>query len=224
MNYALAFLTSRGREREAAQTLASFERAVSPRPSVALCHIDGDAATPPFLYDTDQGWLVSQSQKQEGFCSATGKLWDQAAALWQVDWVFWLEDDFEFVRAVDLIDVAHVMSQEPHVAQMALMRQPCNEDEHRAGGYMQLNPDAYERRGAGAVVWFEHQHHWTTNPSLIRRDVMASHSWLGRYEDYCEGRFGIQLLRDRPGTTYGIWGAGDQPWVNHFGVRQGKGY
>lgn len=222
MNYALAFLTQHGREYEAAETLASFERAVTPKPVVAVCHTDGPGVSnPPFLYES-MGWISSHATKQEGFCRATATLWNAVAGLdTVVDWVFWLEDDFRFIRAIDLLDIAHVMTEEPALAQMAFMRQPCNTDEVRAGSYIAVNPDAYRKKGSGNVAWFEHSHHWTTNPSLIKREVIAAHAWPEN--TYCEGYFGSQIQRDRSGTSFGIWGVGD-PWIEHFGVRRGSGY
>lgn len=218
MKYALCLLTSPGRD-TVERTLRSFAEKVSPRPSELLCYSDGLTTLPPLLYEGMQ-WRGKVAKWQGGFCRATRALWEHAATA-ESPWIFWLEDDFEFTRAFDLNNLALVLEHEPRVAQMALYRNPVNEQEIAAGGYIAEHPEEYERRGAGSrLPWFEHRHHFTTNPSLFRRDL-TSYDWPDG--PYCEGKFGLRLRELRPETTFGVWGTGD-PWVQHIGERVGLGY
>ena len=71
---------------------------------------------------------------RQGFGGAIRAAWAQVADRSTVDYVFHLEADFEFRRPVDLAGFATVLAARPHVAQMALVRQPWNDVELAAGG------------------------------------------------------------------------------------------
>jgi len=218
VRYALALLTSPGREDCLERTLASFERNVRPRPSELVCHVDGGGRLPPLLYGSE-AWTGVAGGRRRGFCEATATLWWLAAES-SCPWVFWLEDDFELVRAVDLTALARVLLGEPHVAQMSLCRQAVNSEEIAAGGLVASRPGAYVRRGS-AAAWLEHREYWTTNPSLFRTQLARSFPWPT--EQHCEGVFTHGLLASLPATSFGVWGVGDV-WAEHIGVRQGAGY
>jgi hypothetical protein len=138
------------------------------------------------------------------------------------DWVFWLEDDFVFTRTVPLVDLGFVLERQMQLAQMSLLRQPVSEAEVAAGGLLNIDPERFERRGSGTSTWIEHRAYWTTNPSLFRRSFVAeAPAWP--VVDRCEGVFRFDLLEQREGTTFGIWGDGS-PWVAHDAERVGAGY
>jgi hypothetical protein len=138
------------------------------------------------------------------------------------DYVFWLEDDFVFERMLPLVDLAYCLDMEPHVAQMMLLRQPVSDEEVAAGGFLNIAPERFERRGSGAVAWIQHSAFWSTNPSLFARDLPARYPWPTEAAS-CEGEFTRRLLEERPETTFGIWGTGE-PWIRHAGDRVGVGY
>lgn len=220
MRYALCLLTSPRREETLARTLDSFQARVYPKPSELLAYYDGYGETLlPLMYDGAMHWNISTAQRQGGFCRATRNLWKHAYKC-ESPWIFWLEDDFVFTRNVNLEDLAYTMECEPQVAQMALYRQPVNDEEKAAGGFLKQHPEEYERKGGGAVAWFETRRNWTTNPALFRREV-CQYNWPDG--PFCEGKFGFRIRELQPETTFGIWGAGE-PWVEHIGVREGTGY
>ena len=66
----LALLTSPGREEVLAETLGSFERMVSPKPSEFLAYCDGNRVGPPIMYD-GRPWIVDTASSQGGFCRAS---------------------------------------------------------------------------------------------------------------------------------------------------------
>lgn len=210
------------------RTLEAFDRRVRPRPSeVVIVDDSGDAGYRLYLEALvnarGPGWRALFHRERRGFCRCVASAWEQAAHA-DSPYVLWLEDDFEFVRSVDLSDLAHVLEREPQVAQMAFYRQPVNDEEIAASGYLNQRRDTYQLRGAGSGrTWFEHRNHWTTNPSLFRRSIPEHHPWPG-FTSSCEGHFGFILRGARPRTTFGLWGAGDV-WVRHFGERSdGRGY
>lgn len=236
MDYRLVVLTH-GDNATLARSLMSFLQHVRPKPARAVLIHDGPdlnyariGNAPAAVLDT---WdTVVTTGGPLGFCGATARAWAQAVAPGP-DYVFWLEHDFTFNRTVDLEAIAEVLDQNPSLAQMALLRQPVNSDEIAAGGYIQQRPDYYVPRttpvpffdGTDAweeeTPWFEHRGYWTTNPSLFARKPLEGRTWP--LEPQCEGMFGSQLLADRPDTTFGIWGDGDE-WIHHIGKRDGFGY
>lgn len=136
--------------------------------------------------------------------------------------VFHLEDDFIFNRAVDLRSMAMVLDAHPHLAQLALRRQPWNDDERSAGGIVEQHPDDYREWNSTIGDWLEHRRFFTTNPSLYRRSL-CERGWPE--VEHSEGVFTHQLLAD-PDVRFGFWGRRDDtPWVTHIGhERVGIGY
>jgi hypothetical protein len=203
MDYTLLVLTH-GKSPTLDGTLASFLEHVLPAPTESLVVCDGP------------GPGQSLSETQLGFCEATRRAWAIAAEA-PTSHVFWLEHDFRFDRDVDLAELAAVLDVDRELAQMALLRQPVNEAERAAGGLVESRPGQFELQDG---LWMRQRSFFTTNPSLMRTTFMLGNPWPA-YPDQCEGRFGIDLIER--GYAFGMWGAGE-PWVSHFGVRDGFGY
>lgn len=226
MRYCLV-ITTDGRPGVLERTLEAFDRRVKPKPAEAVIVDDsGDPAYHRYLEalvnDRGAGWCALFHRDRQGFCRTVADAWEQAAHA-DSPWIYWLEDDFEHVRTVDLHDLAFVLEREPQVAQMVLYRNPVGDEEIAAGGYLRIPGRGYELRGGGSgKPWFEHRGYWSTTPSLFRRLIPGHYPWPG-FADSCEGKFGFILRGARPTTTFGVWGAGD-PWVIHHGERSGVGY
>lgn len=157
--------------------------------------------------------------RRRGFAGAIRAGW---RAVSRADFVFHLEDDFEFRRDVDLDAMCGVLAAHPHLAQMALRRQPWNEAERAAGGVIEQHPEDYLDATDGTYHWLEHRRFFTTNPSLYPRWVV-DRGWP--QTEQSEGMFGISLFAD-PQVACGFWGQRDDPpWVMHIGhERVGTGY
>lgn len=199
MNYTLAVL-SHGEGRLAKAAIHFFRKRVRPEPTQTIHHHDSAS---------------------EGFCKATRALWTKAVES-TGDYVFWLEHDFRFQRNVSLYPIAKVLHDHPELAQVAFIRDPVNDREREAGGvYHVHSPDSYRLRQDGDHLWLEHGINFTTNPSLMRREVMAENPWPD-YKSQCEGRFSADFLER--GYRFAYWGQGE-PWVNHVGqLRTGHSY
>lgn len=162
---------------------------------------------------------------RRGFGGAIQAGWDALPA--GTEWVFHLEDDFVFNRPVPLDDMATVLRVRPELVQMALRRQPWNDEERAAGGIVEAHPNDFEDRfGQGPPLWesawLEHRRFFTTNPCLYRASL-TERGWP--QVPRSEGVFTHQLLAD-PEVRFGYWGArSTDPWVHHIGdVRTGTGY
>lgn len=223
MNYLLAVLThGPDGDKRAAEAIERAHAALSPPPASIIVLWDG---APEYLdaahIDSREGWpvaLVELGQPASGFCGATADLWRTCS--WRPeDYVFWLENDFEFERDVDLFAMGAVLGHPDNgdVCQMSLLRHP---EQHELPT---LVKDEWGRNLTGhqgeAFDWLEQTTYWTTNPSLIPIQVFREVAWPEG--PYCEGKV-AEIMRHR-GFTFGVWGRGE-PWVKHIGVRSGFGY
>ncbi len=139
------------------------------------------------------------------------------------DYVFFTEDDFVYTRPVEMNDIMEILNRNGHIAQMALRRQPWNEQEMIAGGVVEADPASFIDKTDGTNHWLEHRKFWTTNPSLVPRKIIDDNEWPT--DEHSEGVFGINLFKN-PATTSAYWGARDSgEWCYHIGnERAGNGY
>lgn len=237
MRYRLVVLTHGQDFEPLKKTLHSFWVNVQPQPVDAVVVYDGQSIPLKLVSGVMEyfphGSVQRAGDGQVGFCDATNYAWESGADGNgdAPEYVFHLEHDFVFRRAVHLGHLANVLAVTPEMAQISLMRQPCNPLEEEHGGVVGFyGRETFEK--ADYVITDEvrfhtekhfpylvHHHYFTTNPSLMRREFMAEHSWPEG--PACEGVFGLELRN--AGFCFGVWGDGT-PWVEHIGTRNGKGY
>lgn len=167
--------------------------------------------------------LIWHPAGRQGFGGAIRTAWGFVAIGGPERFVWHAEDDFIYRRPVDLTAMMDVLDDHPHLVQLALRRQPWNEEERAAGGIVERYPYAYtDCSDTDDRWWLEHRLFMTTNPSLYRRSLCLE-SWPDGARS--EGRFTHQLLED-PDVRFGFWGErGSGEWVEHIGdERVGVGY
>lgn len=166
--------------------------------------------------------LVYHPAGRQGFGGAIRTAW-RHLSLCRESYVLHLEDDFTFNRSVELFGMSTVLERFPNVVQMALRRQPWNDDERAAGGIVEQHPADFTEKGWEGYRWLEHRRFFTTNPSLYRR-ALCARGWPDT-DHHSEGIFTYQLLED-PDLRFGFWGARDSgEAVTHIGAqRAGTGY
>ncbi len=226
-------VVSDGRDAYLAEAMASLGLQVFGGPVVERFLYDdtGDDDHAVQLAHRYPGWEVWAPGARQGFGGAIRWAWRQLAAVARADWVLHVEQDFVFTRSVDLDDLISLSLAQPHLAQVALRRQPWNATEVAAGGFIEAAPGWYTERTEGGHTWVETTRNWTTNPALYRRALCAE-GWPD--DPNSEGRYGFQL-RDRglpwgiPGddVRFGFYGgiATGREWIHHIGhVRAGGGY
>lgn len=211
---ALVVLTT-GRDTLAA-TLASAEESLSGLIGRRLIVVDGSAATAERIAGQHHAWDVERVDGGN-YPAAMSAAIDRALGCGQ-PWIFWLEDDFTFNAPVDISELQAMMQGEPRLAQLALLRQPWFQHEVAAGGVFAAKPGAYTQRKG----FVEHQDHWTQNPMLTRRALLASFEWPKGPSS--EKRFGDAIYAS--GLVSGYLGAlKDPPRVTHIGIeRAGSRY
>lgn len=160
---------------------------------------------------------------RQGFGGAIQRAWGEISERSTARFVFHHEADFTFNQKVDLDEMAGLLQRQPHLAQVALRRQPWNAEEIAAGGIVEQHPDDYtERSDDHGAVWLEHRRFFTTNPCLYRR-TLCERDWPSG--DQSEGRFGIELTTQEA-VSFAFWSSRDTPpLVHHIGEqRAGTGY
>lgn len=134
-----------------------------------------------------------------------------------VDYVFFLEEDFILTEDVPLDQLAELIEQSPYnLAQVALLRQPWYPNEVAAGGVIEaVEKDfAFKVRHLNGYPYIHHYYNWTGNPSLIPIKVF-SYDWPLR--PWSERRFGRWLVKS--GWSFAYWGGDRAPRCEHVGVR-----
>lgn len=156
-----------------------------------------------------------------GLTASMGALWRYLAGRKDpFDFVFLTEDDFRLERDVDLDRLARVLDANPHLVQVALLRDACYPRERELGGILGHPLDEFDFRRDGPDAWLEHRRFFTLNPSLIRRSLTGT-PWPT--VQHSETAFGNRVFRD-PAAKSALWGEGEA-WVTHLGeVRAGIGY
>lgn len=156
--------------------------------------------------------------KNMGFCHTVDKAWRDLKENSNADFVFHIEDDFTYNETVDLQNMAKILTENHHLGQLALKRQPVNNEEKRAGDLVRRwGFENFEEKDG----WIEHSIFWTTNPSLFRREIL-DYGWLT--EPQCEGKVSIKL-RNMGFKFAFLGGLQDPPKIHHIGsYRAGKGY
>lgn len=191
--------------------------------SFGVIHDDsGDRDYRRWLVREFPDFEVRSTAGRSGFGGAIRSAWGYLETVPGLTYVFHLEDDFTFNWPVDLNAMRKILNARPYLVQLALRRQPWNDEERKAGGIVEQHPDDYEQQVDGFDVWLEHRRFFTTNPSLYRRSLLDV-GWPDTAQS--EGMFTHQLLAD-PEVRFGFWGARTSgQWVHHIGnQRVGTGY
>lgn len=155
---------------------------------------------------------IVSNERNLGFGLTMARAWGIVREC-KCDYVFNLQNDFVLRRRVYLTHLIEVMQSRPDLIQMSLRRQPVNQKEKDAGGFVELFPQAYRDMEWNGYHWLEHNMRFTMNPAIIPGWV-ANEDWP--QPPYCESQFGVKM-RER-GYKMGIWGKReDPPLVEHIG-------
>jgi glycosyltransferase involved in cell wall biosynthesis len=207
-----------GRRNYIHQTLASAQSELFGSITHKFIHDDsGDETNHEWLRQNFPDFTILHRPTRQGFGGAINSAW-RFLRDYDFKYVFHLEDDFTFNRPVLLNDMIKVLEENPHVYQMALCRQPWNEQEKKAGGIMQCWPDEYTQQD-GFVA---HKLFFTSNPNLYRKSLVDM--WDYPTMIGAESHFATDLLSFDPNIRFGFWGQKyETPWVTHIGVIRSKG-
>lgn len=168
-----------------------------------------------------------------GYLLAMNTVWEVAAVLAdhaESDYVMLWEEDFVLTRTVDLHRMAMIMEDRPGLAQLNLQRQPVYKVERRLG-YMrshQMRSYQLQKEWTEDEQWVSRFRPFTTNPGLIRREVLDV-EWPDRV--VCDATRGgaepaMSAVLEADDWYFGWYGPWDVPYTKHVGttMKTGKGY
>lgn len=167
-----------------------------------------DAAQPVRL----RGWDSVDTGGRQGLAAAVRAGWAAATA----DFVFHFEDDFVLAEPVDITAMVRILTEQTHLVELSLMRQPWSPLEKNCGAVVAAAGRQHFRQCEG---WFEHRRYFTLNPSLIPRRTYRT-GWPPTNEKGMAER----LFAD-PTVAAGYLGdIDDPPRVLHIGLRRSQGW
>jgi hypothetical protein len=168
----------------------------------------------------DHHVFIDDPSHELGFTGAVIEGWRQVLET-DADFVWHFEADFTFDRPIPIADMVGVLTARPYLTQMALLRQPWNDEERAAGSIYNLIAAQLTAVTDGNHRWLEHRRPNTTNPSLWPRWVLER-GWPN--VPHSEGIFGGELMRSDDTYRAAYWGQGEE-WCEHIGaIRAGRGY
>jgi len=192
----------------------------------------GDENYRQTLRERHPNWTHINAGGRQGCAGAFQSVWKQIAENTNAKFVFLIEQDFRFIRPIPFDSMMALLDERPYLAQVALLRQPWNSEEKRAGGIVEWHPEWYvDMEDNTGRKWLEHRN-FTTNPCLFRRSLLDI-PWPDHTPDaYSEGIFSHRIHTTGTPETAGenvrcaYWGArGSGTWVEHIGYnRIGTGY
>lgn len=182
-----------------------------------------DSGSDAYAQWLDQNYAtfdIVHHESRRGLAGALRSAWETSLNA-GADYTFSLEDDFTFPRKVKVDKLAALLHCEPHLAQISLKRQPVNDVEEAAGGFIQTNPSAYFERTCETTSWIEHRVNYTFNPHLVSHSV--TELALSNPGDGLERGITDTLLTH--GYSFGIYGTvADEPRVIHTGKHRSSGW
>lgn len=163
----------------------------------------------PFSFRT----IVDDREHRLGMAGAVREGWSRALDA-GCDFVFHVEEDFQFTEPVDVEPLWSACPPAHPLAQVVLKRQSWSPEERSAGGIVELHPDDYHEHEGYTF----HQRIFSLNPCIVSRAVME----LG-WPDGNEAEMTRKL------TDLGYWFAFhgnkfDPPRVLHVGAERSQGW
>lgn len=225
MNDVLLLVMTNGRRDCIRQTIPSALAMLNPGfIHKVICDDSGDVEYQEWLEINFPTFEIWTTNGKEGFGGAIRSIWSSLRLRTGFNFIFHLEDDFLFKEPIELGDMIAVMNHNPQLQQLALLRQPWNEEEKTAGGIMQLHPEDFFEWQYGPFHWVSQRRFFTTNPCIYRKDLLNLREWPKG--ENSEGRFTLRLLETYPESVFGFWGKKfAAPKVEHIGhERIGTGY
>lgn len=216
---ALALITD-GRQDYLLQTLASATSSLLADWSHTqgiLVNDSGSDDYADFLDECFVSWKRCHHWQRFGFAASVRTAWTAALA-YRATHIVHLEDDFTFNEPVDLNALIDLLHRNKQLAQIALKRQPVNDQERAVGGFMETrSPETWRQRDG----FVEHGLNFTTNPCVI--PAHAARVALLSGVQLTEPNISEVLLD--AGYTFGYLGrVEDPPLVTHIGDERTAGW
>jgi hypothetical protein len=217
VTFALLVVTD-GRRAYLVETMRSLRVSLQPwPPDRFLIDDSGDPDYRAWLQAEFPDFVQVGDGARRGFAATLACGWGTVLAYSEATHIWHAEDDFTYNELVDLPAMAAILDRNPHLAQLALKRQPVNDVEREAGGFMETRPGAWTQRDG----WIEHQTNFTSNPSQIPARVAR----LCVGSDVRLDELTMSDLLMAEGYGFGYLGRiEDRPRVTHIGGHRMEGW
>jgi len=230
--YPLIILSHRRREfiEQALLSLRHYGEGIT---EVVIVDDSGDLAHHDYLDRRNIGYSLSEPAGRNcGYLGAMQTVFEVGRDLADRNdtaHVMLWEEDFVLTRPTSLRNMAKVMDHPDNaaLAQLNLQRQAVYRIERRFG-YMESHDRrgyALERGLTGDQPWVRRKRPFTTNPGLIRREVLET-DWPSRTECGTDAEGAMSKRLENAGWHFGWYGAWNTPSTRHVGTdrKTGKGY
>lgn len=175
----------------------------------------GDVRYHNFLITAFPSFKIVSHEERRGLAGAVQSAWDSVSR--HADYVFHLEDDFIMKKKFDIDHMIFLLKKNPHLTQMALVRDPVNPPEREAGGFVFQNKESYEQKGD----FFEHGRLFTLNPCVYPMSTVN----IGWPDHGGESEFTQKVHSIDTSLRFGYYGnMYDEPLVTHIGGRRSEGW
>ncbi len=168
-----------------------------------------------FLSNRFPEFTIISHETRRGLAGAVISAW--ASISKDSDYIFHLEDDFLIDRPLDINYMATILIQNPHLAQIALVRAPVNPPEEEVGGFVFQHLEDYSQK----ENFFEHDRLFTLNPSLYPMSTVAVGWPVGGGESEFTSKihsFNKEYKFAFLGEIY------SSPYVTHIGGQRSEGW
>lgn len=230
-DYPVVILSHR-RQAFLGRTMWSLNNMMTGSGRVTIVDDSGDHEHHQWLDDHGFQFSAVHPTKNMGYLEAMNRVWQVAACAADeagVEYAVLWEEDFVLRKPVDLSDMATVMENRPRLAQLNFQRQAVYRVERRFG-YMESHQQRGYRlspRQTEGIKWVRRATPFTTNPGMIRREVLDL-KWPARHEadSVLGGAEPAMSRRLEPTYEFGWLGGWNSPHVRHVGddMKSGKGY
>jgi hypothetical protein len=175
----------------------------------------------------DRDFEIHNLKPKLGFSGAMQKAWEILAE--EDTWVFHLEEDFLLEplglgETYPLDEMAALMEARPHLKQVLFKRPPWNQREIKAGGWMEIIPEAYVEKEQDGHYYVEQRQWFSLNPCLYHSSLCKEFKWPPAPAS--EVHFSKLLFSSDPEAACAVWGKkSDPPICEHIGLsKSGFGY
>ena len=214
-------------------TVESLRKHATGITDVIVVDDSDDSQHHDWLDDHGFQYTIVDPRGNAGYLMAMRMVWDVARDAVDEsgsEYVLLWEEDFRLVKDLDIADMLTVMDADPMLAQLNLQRQAVYRIEKRFGYLQSHQRRGYELRTleTSGIPWVKRRHPFTTNPGLLRREVLDI-EWPSRFmadqvPGGAEPAMSVQV--EKAGYHFGWLGETNVPHTHHIGsdLKTGNGY
>lgn len=168
-----------------------------------------------FLCSKFPEFNIVSHEKRRGLAGAVQSAWESVSP--ETDYILHLEDDFLFDKKINIDHMIFLLKNNPHLVQMALVRNSVNPPEEEVGGFVFQHLADYHQKDE----YFEHCRLFTLNPCIYP----LSTTKIGWPDHGGESEFTSKVHSTNSEYRFAYYGnIYDDPIVTHIGGIRSDGW